>query len=206
MTNAHQPVRRRSIDDRPPAARPARRQGARRRTAVGDRARLIVTTDRLSAFDRIIAGVPYKGQVLNQLSAWWFEQTADIVANHRARGARPERHARRDGARRCRSRSSCAATSPASPTRRCGACTPTARARSTATTSPTGCAKNTALPHHDRHADHQGRTTAATTSRSSCADVVDRRASSTPALWERVHGGGARAVRPRQRGRRPRPA
>lgn len=47
----------------------------------GDR-RLIVTTDRLSAFDRIIAGVPFKGQVLNQLSAWWFESTRDIVANH----------------------------------------------------------------------------------------------------------------------------
>jgi len=44
--------------------------------------RLFVTTDRLSAFDRIIAGVPYKGQVLNQLSAWWFEHTADIVDNH----------------------------------------------------------------------------------------------------------------------------
>lgn len=50
----------------------------------GDRRgqRLFVTTDRLSAFDRIIAGVPYKGQVLNQLSAWWFDQTADIVDNH----------------------------------------------------------------------------------------------------------------------------
>ena len=44
--------------------------------------RLFVTTDRLSAFDRIIAGVPYKGQVLNQLSWWWFEHTRDIVANH----------------------------------------------------------------------------------------------------------------------------
>ena len=33
----------------------------------------MVTTDRLSAFDRILAAVPYKGQVLNQLSAWWFE-------------------------------------------------------------------------------------------------------------------------------------
>ena len=43
---------------------------------------LFVTTDRLSAFDRIIAVVPYKGQVLNQLAAWWFEQTRDIVANH----------------------------------------------------------------------------------------------------------------------------
>ena len=44
--------------------------------------RLFITTDRLSAFDRIINGVPWKGQVLNQLAAWWFEQTADIVANH----------------------------------------------------------------------------------------------------------------------------
>ena len=44
--------------------------------------RLIVTTDRLSAFDRILSAVPYKGQVLNQLSAWWFEQTQDIIPNH----------------------------------------------------------------------------------------------------------------------------
>lgn len=47
-----------------------------------DGQRLIVTTDRLSAFDRILASVPYKGQVLNQLSAWWFEQTRDIISNH----------------------------------------------------------------------------------------------------------------------------
>jgi phosphoribosylaminoimidazole-succinocarboxamide synthase len=44
--------------------------------------RLLVTTDRLSAFDRVLARVPYKGQVLNQLSAWWFAQTADLIANH----------------------------------------------------------------------------------------------------------------------------
>jgi phosphoribosylaminoimidazole-succinocarboxamide synthase len=44
--------------------------------------RLFVTTDRLSAFDRIITAIPYKGQVLNQLAAWWFERTTDIVANH----------------------------------------------------------------------------------------------------------------------------
>jgi phosphoribosylaminoimidazole-succinocarboxamide synthase len=44
--------------------------------------RLIVTTDRLSAFDIVLAKVPYKGQVLNQLSAWWFEQTRDIIPNH----------------------------------------------------------------------------------------------------------------------------
>ena len=47
-----------------------------------DGKRLIITTDRLSAFDRILARVPYKGQVLNQLSAWWFEQTQDIIPNH----------------------------------------------------------------------------------------------------------------------------
>jgi phosphoribosylaminoimidazole-succinocarboxamide synthase len=47
-----------------------------------DGQRLIITTDRLSAFDRILAKVPYKGQVLNQLSAWWFEQTQDIIPNH----------------------------------------------------------------------------------------------------------------------------
>ncbi len=50
--------------------------------ALDDDRRLFVTTDRLSAFDRVIAGVPYKGQVLNQLAAWWFEHTAHIVANH----------------------------------------------------------------------------------------------------------------------------
>ncbi|MGZ4673646.1 MAG: phosphoribosylaminoimidazolesuccinocarboxamide synthase [Ilumatobacteraceae bacterium] len=50
--------------------------------AYGSDRRLFVTTDRLSAFDRVIAGVPYKGQVLNQLSGWWFERTVDIVPNH----------------------------------------------------------------------------------------------------------------------------
>lgn len=44
--------------------------------------RLLVTTDRLSAFDRIIGEVPHKGQILNQLAAWWFANTVDIVANH----------------------------------------------------------------------------------------------------------------------------
>ena len=45
--------------------------------------RLLITTDRLSAFDRILARVPYKGQVLNQLSAWWFDQTSDVISNHK---------------------------------------------------------------------------------------------------------------------------
>lgn len=43
---------------------------------------ILITTDRVSAFDRVLGAIPFKGQVLNQLSAWWFDQTADIVANH----------------------------------------------------------------------------------------------------------------------------
>lgn len=42
----------------------------------------LVSTDRLSAFDRSIALIPYKGQVLNQISAWWFKETASLVPNH----------------------------------------------------------------------------------------------------------------------------
>lgn len=43
---------------------------------------LLVTTDRLSAFDRVLGAAPFKGQVLNQLSAWWFEQTRAVIPNH----------------------------------------------------------------------------------------------------------------------------
>ena len=43
---------------------------------------ILVATDRHSSFDRIIAYVPGKGEVLNRLSAYWFEQTKDIVPNH----------------------------------------------------------------------------------------------------------------------------
>lgn len=44
--------------------------------------RILITTDRVSAFDRVLGAIPYKGQVLNQLSAWWFAQVADIVPSH----------------------------------------------------------------------------------------------------------------------------
>lgn len=44
--------------------------------------RALVTTDRVSAFDCILGTIPFKGQVLNQLAAFWFEQTKDIVSNH----------------------------------------------------------------------------------------------------------------------------
>jgi len=44
--------------------------------------RIIVVTDRLSAFDRVLTKLPFKGQVLNQLAAFWFNQTKDIIGNH----------------------------------------------------------------------------------------------------------------------------
>ncbi|CAL0317846.1 unnamed protein product [Lupinus luteus] len=42
---------------------------------------VLVTTDRQSAFDRILASIPFKGQVLNETSLWWFERTKHITSN-----------------------------------------------------------------------------------------------------------------------------
>jgi len=51
---------------------------------------LIVATDRISAFDYVLgSGIPDKGKVLTQLSAFWFGETSDVVANH-LRSTRPE--------------------------------------------------------------------------------------------------------------------
>ena len=47
-----------------------------------DGKRIIISTDRLSAFDRILTCIPYKGQVLTQTARYWFEKTADICPNH----------------------------------------------------------------------------------------------------------------------------
>ena len=53
---------------------------------------LIVTTDRISAFDYVLgSGIPDKGRVLTQLSAFWFGETTDIVANH-MRSTRPDEY------------------------------------------------------------------------------------------------------------------
>jgi phosphoribosylaminoimidazole-succinocarboxamide synthase len=48
----------------------------------GDGRRFIVVTDRISAFDRVLGTIPFKGQVLNGLAAWWFQQTRDVAPNH----------------------------------------------------------------------------------------------------------------------------
>jgi len=52
----------------------------RDRYDLGDKL-ILITTDRQSAFDRILAAIPFKGQVLNQVSGFWFEATKDIVPN-----------------------------------------------------------------------------------------------------------------------------
>lgn len=44
--------------------------------------RIIIVTDRISAFDRVLCTIPFKGQVLNQMAAFWFNETRDIVNNH----------------------------------------------------------------------------------------------------------------------------
>lgn len=47
-----------------------------------DDTRLLISSDRISAFDQILAVIPWKGQVLTQLARYWFEKTEDIAANH----------------------------------------------------------------------------------------------------------------------------
>jgi len=44
--------------------------------------RVIITTDRISAFDRVLCSLPFKGQVLNQTAEFWFEKTNHIIKNH----------------------------------------------------------------------------------------------------------------------------
>jgi phosphoribosylaminoimidazole-succinocarboxamide synthase len=49
---------------------------------LGDGRLLLITTDRQSGFDRMLGAIPYKGQVLNRTSLYWFQQTRGIIGNH----------------------------------------------------------------------------------------------------------------------------
>src|SRR3984885_1649026 len=49
---------------------------------LGDGRLLLITTDRQSGFDRMLGAIPFKGQVLNRTSLYWFAQTQHIVGNH----------------------------------------------------------------------------------------------------------------------------
>jgi phosphoribosylaminoimidazole-succinocarboxamide synthase len=57
-------------------------RGKVRDVVSGDKALLLVASDRISAFDRVLSTVPFKGEVLSRISAWWFDACSDIVPNH----------------------------------------------------------------------------------------------------------------------------
>jgi len=57
-------------------------EGKVRDCYIQDGRRTIVVTDRISAFDRVLGTIPFKGQVLNQIAAFWFEKTRDVAPNH----------------------------------------------------------------------------------------------------------------------------
>ncbi len=68
--------------------RPVRR-GKVRDLVEGERLLLLVASDRLSAFDRVLTTIPFKGEVLSRVSAWWFSRCSDIVPNHLVPGGDP---------------------------------------------------------------------------------------------------------------------
>ncbi len=57
-------------------------EGKVRDSYVAGKRRFIVVTDRVSCFDRVVGTLPFKGQVLNQIAAFWFERTQAIAPNH----------------------------------------------------------------------------------------------------------------------------
>jgi phosphoribosylaminoimidazole-succinocarboxamide synthase len=57
-------------------------EGKVRDSYLGGERRTIVVTDRVSCFDRVVGTLPFKGQVLNQIAAFWFETTSKIAPNH----------------------------------------------------------------------------------------------------------------------------
>ena len=152
-----------------------------------------------------IAGVPYKGQVLNQLAAWWFARTADIVANHVVDRPRPERarRPRRPAAagrgRRARLHHRRHQHVALAAVRRRGSA-PIYGHR-----FPDGLPKNTALPAAivtpTTKAEHGGHDEPLTR-----ADVVEQGPRRRRRCGSEVEDGGARAVRPRPAGGRRSPA
>lgn len=78
QANAH-----RVLDDATIAELPNHYRGkVRDNYDLADGSRIIIATDRISAFDRILAAIPFKGEVLTQTARYWFGETADICPNH----------------------------------------------------------------------------------------------------------------------------
>ena len=129
-----------------------------------DGRRIIIATDRLSAFDRILTAVPFKGQVLTQIARFWFERTADICPNHvidypdpeRGRVPPAEHHAGRDRRARLPDRHHQHLDLVD---------VQEGRARDVRPDASRRHAREPEAAAHDHHADHQGASTAATTSR-----------------------------------------
>lgn len=69
------------VEDTRSDRNPGKRGKVRDLYEVDDRL-IVVSTDRLSAFDRSLTTIPLKGRILNLISAWWFERTGTIVPNH----------------------------------------------------------------------------------------------------------------------------
>ncbi len=59
-----------------------RYQGKVRDSFIGGDKRILIATDRLSAFDKVLTTIPFKGQILNATASYWFRETANIVPNH----------------------------------------------------------------------------------------------------------------------------
>lgn len=59
-----------------------RYQGKVRDTYLQNDRLILITTDRLSAFDRVLTSIPFKGEILNRLAHFWFEKTSHIARNH----------------------------------------------------------------------------------------------------------------------------
>ena len=51
---------------------------------------LMVTSDRVSAFDHVLGTIPFKGQILSDIAKFWFNKTADIVPNHFIKSVDPQ--------------------------------------------------------------------------------------------------------------------
>jgi phosphoribosylaminoimidazole-succinocarboxamide synthase len=60
----------------------AKQEGKARDNYLLNGRRVMIATDRVSAFDQHLGFIPFKGQVVTEMSAFWFERTADIVSNH----------------------------------------------------------------------------------------------------------------------------
>ena len=121
-------------------------EGKVRDCYVRDGKRTLIATDRISAFDVVLGTIPFKGQVLNQMAAFWFEATADLVAQPRHQRPR----SRGDGGARVQAAAGRADHARLHDGRDLDVdldrTTRRARAASAATRCPTGCRRTSSSP------------------------------------------------------------